>query len=120
MVDVPPLPLTGFVEASIVPSDFGQMVMEGAMALEQMGALEGRVLDLVTLVRGLQAKNAQLEQELRDTKECLSKQKDISRQWDAERMDIRARIEKVLGELEVFECLEDSKISKEVALDEPH
>jgi len=90
------------------------------MALEKMGALEDRVRDLVTLVQGLQAKNAQLEQELRGTKQRLSKQTELSRQWDAERVDIRARIEKVLGELEVFECLDDSKISKEVALDEPH
>jgi hypothetical protein len=44
----------------------------------------------------------------------LMKQEELGRRWEVERHDIRARIEKVLGELD---CLEGSEESKEVALD---
>jgi hypothetical protein len=38
----------------------------------------------------------------------------MNRQWEQERVDIKARIEKVMGEIDLLECLDDSK---EVALD---
>lgn len=90
------------------------------MAVEKLEALEGRVRGLVTLVQELKSRNAQLEEELRKAKECLSKHTQLSRQWDEERVEIRARIEKVLGELEFFECLDEARASKEVALDKGH
>ena len=87
------------------------------MALGKMGDLEARIRGLVTLVQDLKHRNAQLEEDLRTAKTRLSKQVQLSRQWEEERDVIRSRIEKVLGELELFECLDEAKFSKEVALD---
>lgn len=87
------------------------------MTVEKMADLEARIRGLVSLVRDLKVRNAQLEQDLRMAKTRLSKQAELSRQWEVERDDIRSRIEKVLGELELFECLDEARFSKEVALD---
>lgn len=87
------------------------------MALGKMGDLEGRIRGLVSLVQDLKLRNAQLEEDLRTARSRLSKQTELSRRWEEERNDIRSRIEKVLGELELFECLDEAKFSKEVALD---
>ncbi len=87
------------------------------MALEKMGALEARIRTLVALVQELKSRNGQLEEELRNMKGRLYQQAELTRQWEQDRSDIRFRVEKVLGELELFECLEDPRASKEVALD---
>jgi hypothetical protein len=84
------------------------------MSLERLDALEIRIRDLVKLVQDLKRKNAALEEELRLARERLSIRDDENRRWERERVDIRSRIEKVLGEIEVLECLDSSK---EVALD---
>ncbi len=84
------------------------------MTLERLDALESRIRDLVKLVQDLKRKNASLEDELRLARERLSTRDDENRRWERERLDIRSRIEKVLGEIEVLECLDTSK---EVALD---
>jgi hypothetical protein len=84
------------------------------MALEKLEALESRVRGLVGLVQDLKRANAALHGELRAARERLMKQEELGRRWETERLDIRARIEKVLGELDFLESLEDSK---EVALD---
>jgi FtsZ-binding cell division protein ZapB len=75
------------------------------MGLERMEALEARIRGLVDLVQQLKDKNAALEDELRGARERLSKQSHLSRRWEVERGDIRSRIEKVLGELDVLECM---------------
>ena len=87
------------------------------MALEKMEALEERIRKLVALVQELKARNARLDEELQVAKRRLTQQADLNREWDQERSDIRLRIEKVLGELEVFEGLEEERVPKEVALD---
>lgn len=87
------------------------------MALQRMGELEARVRNLVAVVQELKTRNAQLEEELKLTRDRLARQTEFAKQWEGERSDIRSRIEKVLNELEFFECLEDSRLSKEVALD---
>ncbi len=84
------------------------------MALERLDALEQRIRDLVKLVQDLKRKNAALEDELRLARERVSNRDDENRRWERERLDIRSRIEKVLSEIEVLECLDSSK---EVALD---
>lgn len=84
------------------------------MTLDRLDALEVRIRELVKLVQDLKRKNAALEEDLRLTRERLVSQDDNNRRWERERMDIRARIERVLGEIEVLECLDPSK---EVALD---
>lgn len=87
------------------------------MALEKMETLEGRIRNLVALVQELKTRNARLEEELQLAKKRLVQQAELNREWDQERTDIRLRIEKVLGELEVFESLDEQRGPKEVALD---
>jgi hypothetical protein len=87
------------------------------MPLRNMAQLEARVRGLVSLVQELKTRNAQLEADLRTAKDRLSHQTALGRRWEEERTDIRLRIEKVLGEMELFECLDEATISKEVALD---
>ena len=84
------------------------------MALEKLEALESRVRGLVELIQDFKRANAALQGELRTARDRLMKQEELSRRWEVERHDIRARIEKVLGELD---CLEGIEESKEVALD---
>jgi DNA repair ATPase RecN len=79
------------------------------MALERMAALESRVHSLVELVQELKRTNTLLQGELRAAKERLVKQEEMGRRWEEERMDIRARIEKVLSELDSLESMKDSK-----------
>jgi hypothetical protein len=47
-------------------------------------------------------------------REQVMKQEELGRRWEEERGDVKARIEKVLNELDFLDCLEESK---EVALD---
>jgi hypothetical protein len=84
------------------------------MALDRLDALEGRIRELVKLVQEFKKKNALLEDELKATRQRLSSQDDMNRQWEQERVDIKVRIERVMGEIDLLECLDDSK---EVALD---
>lgn len=84
------------------------------MALDRLDALETRIRELVKLVQEFKKKNAMLEDELKATRQRLSYQDDMNRQWEQERVDIKARIEKVMGEIDLLECFDDSK---EVALD---
>lgn len=84
------------------------------MTLDRLDALEGRIRELVKLVQEFKKKNALLEDELKATRQRLSSQDDMNRQWEQERVDIKARIEKVMGEIDLLECFDDSK---EVALD---
>ena len=84
------------------------------VALEKLEALESKVRGLVEMVRDLKQSNAALTQELRHARERLLKHDELTRRWEEERGDIKARIEKVMGELDFLECAEESK---EVALD---
>jgi DNA repair ATPase RecN len=84
------------------------------MALDRLDALETRIRDLVKLVQELKRKNALLEEELQTARQRLVAQDDMSRKWEKERMDIKARIEKVMSEMELLECVDDPK---EVAID---
>lgn len=84
------------------------------MTLDRLDALELRIRDLVKLVQDLKRKNASLEDELRLARERVTIRDDENRRWEQERLDIRSRIEKVLGEIDLLECLDEPK---EVALD---
>jgi len=87
------------------------------MALDRLDALETRVKDLVRLVHELKKKNTSLEDDTKSLRERLAEQSDSNRRWEIERSDIKARVEKVLGEIELLECMEDREDRKEVALD---
>lgn len=84
------------------------------MALDRLDALETRIRDLVKLVQELKRKNALLEEELKTARQRLNTQDDVNRKWEKERMDIKERIEKVMNEMELLECVEDPK---EVTID---
>lgn len=84
------------------------------MALDRLDALETRIKDLVKLVQELKRKNASLEEEVKVARQRLASQDDLNRRWEKERIDIRSRIERVMNEIELLECVDDAK---EVALD---
>jgi chromosome segregation ATPase len=84
------------------------------MALDRLDALEDRIKDLVKLVQELKKKNAAAEEELKAVRQRLAEKDDSNRRWEQERIDIKSRIEKVLGDVELLECFEERK---EVALD---
>ncbi|MEY4704722.1 MAG: hypothetical protein RL042_918 [Nitrospirota bacterium] len=84
------------------------------MALDRLDALENRIRDLVKLVQELKKKNAAAEEELKVVRQRLAESDDSNRRWEQERGDIKSRIEKVLGDVELLECFEERK---EVALD---
>ncbi|HEV8326043.1 MAG TPA: cell division protein ZapB [Nitrospiraceae bacterium] len=84
------------------------------MALDRLDALESRIRDLVKLVQELKKKNAAAEEELKIIRQRLAVKDDSNRRWEQERADIKSRIERVLGDIELLECLEERK---EVALD---
>jgi len=84
------------------------------MALDRLDALESRIRDLVKLIQELKKKNAVAEEELKIVRQRLAEKDDSNRRWKQERVDIKSRVEKVLGDIELVECLEERK---EVALD---
>jgi chromosome segregation ATPase len=84
------------------------------MALDRLDALETRIKDLVKLIQDLKKRNAGLEDDLRLTRQRLADESDSNRRWAKERTDIKGRIEKVLGDIEVLESFEERK---EVAFD---
>jgi predicted RNase H-like nuclease (RuvC/YqgF family) len=84
------------------------------MSLDRLDALETRIRDLVKLVQELKRKNGLLEEELKTARQRLDQQDDVNRRWEMERVDIKTRIEKVMSEIELLECIEDPK---EVAID---
>jgi chromosome segregation ATPase len=84
------------------------------MALDRLDAFESRIRDLVKLVQELKKKNAATEEELKVVRQRLAEKDDANRRWEQERIDIKSRIERVLGDIELLECLEERK---EVALD---
>ncbi len=84
------------------------------MTLDRLDALEIRIRDLVKLVQDLKRKNVSLEDDLRLARERVAERDDENRRWEQERVDIRSRIEKVLGEIDLLECMDEPK---EVAVD---
>ena len=84
------------------------------MALDRLDALESRIRDLVKLVQELRKKNAACEEELKVARRRLAERDDANRRWEQERVDIKLRIERVLSDIELVECLEERK---EVSVD---
>jgi chromosome segregation ATPase len=84
------------------------------MALDRLDAFESRIRDLVKLVQELKKKNAAIEEELKVARRRLTEKDEANRRWEQERVDIKLRIERVLNDIELLECLEERK---EVARD---
>ncbi len=87
------------------------------MALDRLDALESRIKDLVKLVQELKKRNAAVEADLTVVRQRLAEKDDSNRRWEQERVDIKSRIEKVLGDVELLECFEERK---EVAIGKDH
>lgn len=79
------------------------------VALDKLEAFEHRIKDLVKATQDLRQRNQSLEQDVRAMRARLMAQDEATRRWERERAQIRARVEKVLGEVELLECWEDSK-----------
>lgn len=84
------------------------------MALDRLDAFESRIRDLVKLVQELKKRNAAIEEELKVARRRLTEKDEANRRWEQERVDIKLRIERVLSDIELLECLEERK---EVARD---
>jgi hypothetical protein len=84
------------------------------MALDRLDAFESRIKDLVKLVQELKKKNAAIEEELKIARRRFAEKDEANRRWEQERVDIKSRIERVLNDIELLECLEERK---EVARD---
>ena len=84
------------------------------MALDRLDAFESRIRDLVKLVQELKKKNAAIEEELKVARRRVTEKDEANRRWEQERVDIKLRIERVLSDIELLECLEERK---EVAVD---
>jgi chromosome segregation ATPase len=79
------------------------------MALDRLDALESRIRDLVKLVQELKKKNTAIEEELKVARRRLTERDEANRRWEQERVDIKLRIERVLSDIELLECLEERK-----------
>ncbi len=77
------------------------------MALDKLASLEGRIKDMVEMIQTLKRENAGLRNDLRAARERLTRQASQGERWASERAEIKARVEKVLDELEVFEFVEE-------------
>ncbi|MDT7043325.1 cell division protein ZapB [Candidatus Nitronereus thalassa] len=73
------------------------------MSLEKLEALEVRVQRLVDMVQHLKQANGLLQEELGRAQERLVQQEAHSQDWEEERTHIRAKIEKVLDNLQFLE-----------------
>lgn len=73
------------------------------MSIEKMDALEWRVRKLIDQIHALQQTNSALEEELQHARLQLRTQEQLSLGWEEERTQIRERIERVLGDLEVLD-----------------
>ena len=78
------------------------------MSFEKMETLEVRVRGLVELVQELKQANGSLQEQLNLVQEELSRQEAFAREWEEERVNIKLRIEKVLGQLDSLETSEAS------------
>jgi hypothetical protein len=79
------------------------------MALDKLSPLEARVREMVELIQTLKRENAGLKSDLRAARERLLKQHASDDRWDSERADIKARIEKVLDDLDSLEFIESAQ-----------
>lgn len=76
------------------------------MGVDRLAALEARVRELLELIQTLKRENAGLKSDLRAARERLVRQQTNGDQWVTERTEIKARIEKVLDELDALEFVE--------------
>jgi chromosome segregation ATPase len=79
------------------------------MAADKLASLETRVREMVELIQTLKRENAGLKGDLRAAKERVLRQHASDDQWVSERRDIKARIEKVLNDLDSLEFVDSAQ-----------
>jgi len=79
------------------------------MALDRLDALETRIQELVKLVQELKKRNATLDDEIKVVRQRLASQDEMNRRWERERLEIKLRVEKVMGDIELLEGVDDPK-----------
>lgn len=77
------------------------------MTLDGLDGLETKIRGLLKLVQDLRQKNTSLEGELRAVRQSLASQEELNRLWEKEHSDIESRIEKVLGDIELLELIDE-------------
>lgn len=75
--------------------------------LDGLDGLETRIRGLLNLVQDLRQKNTSLEGEIRAVRQSLASQEELNRLWEKEHTDIQSRIEKVLGDIDVLELIDE-------------
>ena len=78
------------------------------MSLNKLADLESQVKGLIAHLQELKRRNMQLEDRLRDVDGKMNKQDVAIRRWEKERDWLRAKLRKVMGELEAIELSEPS------------
>ena len=79
------------------------------MTLHGLDGLEGKIRGLLTLVQDLKQKKSFLEGELRAARQSLANQEEMNRLWEKEHADIKSRVEKVLGDIDLLELTDVQK-----------
>jgi chromosome segregation ATPase len=79
------------------------------MAADKLASLETRVREMVELIQTLKRENAGLKGDLRAAKERVLRQHASDDHWVSERRDIKARIEKVLNDLDSLEFVDSAQ-----------
>ena len=77
------------------------------MTLDGLDGLETKIRGLLKLVQDLRQKNTSLEGELRAVRQSLASQEELNRLWEKEHTDIESRIQKVLGDIELLELIDE-------------
>jgi translation initiation factor 2B subunit (eIF-2B alpha/beta/delta family) len=77
------------------------------MTLDRLDALETRIRDLVKLVQDLRQKNVSLEEEVKTVRQRLVSEEELTRRWERERSDIQSRIDQVISDIDVLECIDE-------------
>ena len=77
------------------------------MTLDGLDGLETKIRGLLKLVQDLRQKNTSLEGEIRAVRQSLASQEELNRLWEKEHADIESRIQKVLGDIELLELIDE-------------
>ena len=78
------------------------------MTVNKLADLESKVKTLIAHLQELKRRNAQLEERLREADGRLTKKDAVMRRWEKERIWLRGKLRKALGELEAIEFSEPS------------
>ncbi len=77
------------------------------MTLDGLDALETKIRDLIQLVQDMKKKNVSLSEEIKVVRQQLATQQELNQRWENESIEIQSRIERVLGDIELVECMDE-------------